>query len=722
MKRATLLSLPVVALLLAGGALQDEKVDKIFNSIEESKGKNLWTAIKELEDLGRGVVEEVRGGLRRADPFVRIAAAKYLYSQDFRDEALDVLLKTGADSKDPEARRSAASLVGGLAKGDASLEPKRKKEIGDKIAQSARDAVDESVRVQLWLAAYHLTGTLEAKRKLQEIWEKAQSKETKDDCGLALAEMDAFLVRGLKDHLKTLALEPSANGRLAKAYLELNSLSEQLQRTMEQRPKDPDQDPGPGKYDFRLLTEILDMLNQQYRDPKRVQKEYNKMMENAAKALTTTLDPYTTYLDPEEYKKLTEEDLGGVYGGIGARVSMRKDRNGNSWLTIEEPIFSGPAYKIGLRSNDKIIEVEGQSTANQDLQELVKKLRGKPGTDVKIKVMSIRWDKPKDYTITRGQVKMETVQHLMLPGGIGYIKLVTFGMNEDDLIRQAIEALKGRGAKALILDLRGNTGGYLETSVNIANLFVERDKTIVSIEAPNPNTPKQVHRTRREKETDMPLAVLVDGGSASASEILSGALRDHKRAKLIGEKTFGKGSVQRTYKLASSGEKAAVKITIARWYLPSGESVEKDEVKESGIEPNIKVVLPDRDVFKEREFERLRASPALEKYVKDHWASNKELFHKLSEADNGDSSNYPDFQELHKSLDTRATKDELRELVREYIRKAVQDDKAKEFACDFQTDIQLQRAILEVAQEASIDVKGVPEYKILSAAEKPRDD
>jgi carboxyl-terminal processing protease len=722
-----LVSAAAALLIFSQISAQDfsEKVEKIFNSIEESKGKNVWTAMKDLEDLGRGALEDVRGGLRRADPFVRMAAAKYLYVNDFKDESLDTLLKLASESKDMDARRSAASLITGLVKGDASVDSKKKKEISDKIASGARETADDSVKVHLWLATYNLTSTLEAKRKLQEIWEKAAVKDVKDDCSLALAEMDSFHTRGLKDHLKTLAQEPSPTGRLAKAYLELNKLTEQINRALDDRPKGQDEGGAKNggdqsKYDFKLLTEILDLLHANYRDPKRVEKEYKKMMENAAKAMTGTLDLYTTYLDPEEYEKLTKEDLGGQYGGIGARVSMRKDRNGNAWLTIEEPIFSGPAYRAGLRSNDKIIEIEGVSTANQDLQDLVRRLRGKPGTPAKIKVVSIRWEKPKEMQIVREQVQLETVQHQLLPGDIGYIKLVTFGMDEDQKIRDAIRDLQSKGAKALILDLRGNSGGYLDTSVNIANLFVEKGKTIVSIEAQNQNTPKQVHKTRREKETDLPLVTLVDGGSASASEILSGALRDLKRSKLVGEKTYGKGSVQRSYKLDTMDQKAAVKITIARWYLPSGESVEKDEHKDSGIEPTIKVTLPDPDVFKAREFERLRANPKLEAYVKGQWANNKELFYKLADADNFDTKQYPGFDELLKSLDTRASADELRELLREYIRKAVQDDRAKEYACDFQTDNQLQRAIIEVANEAKIDVKSVPAYKILSSVETPK--
>ncbi len=712
-------ALVAVALAIPGtGQDQTEKVDRIFDSIEGSKGKNLFSAIKELKDLGRGAADDVRRGLRRADPNVRIAAAAYLYSNDFRDEAVDVLLLVATQSKDADARPTAAGLLSGLVKDDAGVPAKRKKEISDKIAQGAREADHPATRVHLWLAVWNLSRNPQAKQSMIELFGKAEDKDIRDDAALALAEMDGLLVTGVKDQLRGLVAEPTPQGKLAKAYLEIEKIMEDAQRALERRPDappppkpNPDAPPAKkGDYDFSLLTEVLDLLKQYYHDPKKIDAETKKLIEQAARGIAGSLDPYSAYYDREAIKAL-RADLDSAYGGIGARVSMRKDRGGVAWLTIEEPIFSGPAYEAGLRSNDKIIEVEGESTANKDLQDLVRKLRGEPNTKVKIKVFSVRWEKPKDFVITRGRVTLESVQSTMLPGGIGYLKQTTFGQEEDEKLAEAIRTLTEQGAKAFVFDLRGNSGGYLDTAVRVANLFLEPGKIAVKIDAQNPNTEKTTHRTSRKPVTAAPLVVLVDGGSASASEIVAGALRDHKRGTLVGEKTFGKGSVQRLYYLDSTSRETAVRITIAKWYLPNGDSIEKEPQDKSGIPADVEALIPDPDLFKAREWERLRASPALEKYVEREFEGNRELFQRLAVTDGGDETRYPGFDAFFKSLDTRATREEVRELLRDYVRRRVQDHLKKEFACDFQTDVQLQAGIREVAKTAKIEVEKITEYK-----------
>jgi carboxyl-terminal processing protease len=215
------------------------------------------------------------------------------------------------------------------------------------------------------------------------------------------------------------------------------------------------------------------------------------------------------------------------------------------------------------------------------------------------------------------------------------------------------------------------------------------------------------------------MVMLVDEASASASEILAGALQDHKRAVLIGEKTFGKGSVQDLKFLKTTDEKAAVKVTIAKWYLPSGRTVEKDKHAESGIVPDIKAALPERDFWKDAEFERLRAGDEIDKYVKE--VDNKELLKKIARSDNGDLALYPNFDTLYDSVKTKASKDEVRELVREFIRKRVADDEGKPLYIDVETDVVLQRGIIEACKLAKVDAKGVKEYEKFAKAPAPID-
>ena len=499
-----------------------------------------------------------------------------------------------------------------------------------------------------------------------------------------------------------LAAWPSDRGRMAKAYLKVNELTDDLARK-----------PVPqSKYDFKQLEEAIDTLKAQYYDDSKIVPE--KLIEAAVRGACASLDPYTVYMDEASIDELRKESLGGQYGGIGARVSMRKDKAENRWLTIEEPIFSGPAYRMGLRSNDRIIEVEGEITVNRELNELVRRLRGKPGSTVTFKVMRRGWTKEKEYKIVREQIQMETTMHRLLPGGLGYIRMTTFGDQDIEAVEKAIKDMKEM--KALVFDLRGNTGGYLRTAQKIASYFLKKGDVIVTTRA------RGMEQDNRKADgghlTDVPMVMLVDEGSASASEILAGALQDHKRAILVGEKTFGKGSVQDLKFLKTTGEKAAVKVTIAKWYLPSGRTVEKDKHADSGILPDIKAAPHERDFWKDAEFERLRAGDEIDKYVKEY-GEDKELFKKLAESDNGDLSRYPKFDALFDSLKTKASKDEVRELLREFIRKRVADDQGKPLYIDVQTDVVLQRGILEACKAGKVDAKGVKEYETFAKVTAP---
>ncbi len=700
MTRATtafvlLASLAGTGVLAPAQDVQD-KVDKIFDRIEESRGASLWQGIRELQELGRGAVENVRKGLTRADAYVRIATAKVLYANGFREESLGALSKV-VEGKNVHAKRTAADLVASLVGSDKELSAPEKRTIQSSLEKQAGEIDDGVAQVALWRAVYALNpGSIKPVREVRKLHNDTDKREVKEEAALALAEMDRFV--DSKETLKELALEPSERGRMARAYLKLNQLTEELNRKAA----------APSKYDFKVLEEAIDQLKAFYYDDGKVVPE--KLVEAAVRGAVASLDPYTMYMDEKSIEELRKEALEMVYGGIGARVSMRKDKAGRAWLTIEEPIFSGPAYRTGLRSNDTIIEVEGESTVGRELSDLVRRLRGKPGTKVTFKVMRRGWTKEREYSIAREQIKLESTSHRLLPGGIGYIRLATFGDQDIDLVEKAIKDMPSM--KALVFDLRGNTGGYLRTAHRIAGYFLNKGQTIVSTKGRT--APPENRTADGNKLTDVPMVVLVDEGSASASEILAGCLKDHKRALVVGEKTFGKGSVQDLKMLKTTEEKAAIKVTISKWYLPSGESVEKDKPGESGIQPDIKAGPPERDFWKDAEFERLRALDDIDKWIKDH--KDAELYRKLAESDAGDLSLYPGFDELFDGLKTKASKDEVRELVREMVRKWVADDQGRPNYVDLQADAVLQRGILEACKAAKIDAKGIREYGTFARA------
>ncbi|MHC4606732.1 MAG: S41 family peptidase, partial [Planctomycetota bacterium] len=623
MRRIAAASALVILLACLTALPQDAAgdADTIFNRIEDTGGSALPDDIRALEALGRAALPDVRKALTRANPFVRIAAAKFLYSFDMRDEGLEALSKVVA-GKNAAAKRLAADYVASLVGLDDGLTPDQKRTIAGDLIARAREVDDELARIHLWRAVHSLKPTIQPKRELKDILRSAKEAAVRHEAALALAAMDSFSP-DVSGALKELAKEPGERGRLARAFLKMKRLQDDIER----------HERAAGakelKRDYSLLEEIIDKLHAQYYDEDKIDDD--KLIEAAADGLCASLDPYTAYYNEERIRQLTE-DVTGEYGGIGARVSMMRDKQGNTWLTIVEPIFSGPAYLAGMRSNDRIVEVEGEPTVNQELTDLVKKLRGKPGTKVKFKAYRQGWEKPRDMEIVRARVRMETTMHRMLPGKIGYLHMTTFGKQDVEGVKNAIKEMEGKGMKALVFDLRGNPGGYLATAERITDYFLAPGQLIVSTRARGKVRNRRV--SREPMLTDIPVIVMINGQSASASEIIAGALKDHGRATLVGERTFGKGSVQDIKYLGASNNRTALRVTIAKWHLPGGASVESDDPKvPGGVEPHIKIEIPERDFWKDSEFERIRAGTELSEYLNEQFPKHKDLFYRLAETD-----------------------------------------------------------------------------------------
>ncbi len=746
-RRLALLAVVVLAAASWSARAQDpaSKVDRVYARIEENRGATLWDDVRELRESGKDALEAVRQGLTRADANVRIAAGATLYGAEARDEGLEALLQVAKDSKQEGARPRAAHAAALVTESDASLTPEQRAKFHGRFMVVAGESDDELVKVHLFRGAYALNANIAARRALREIFEKPSRGEVKDEAALALASTDAF--EAVRSHLRTMLSKPGQNALLARAWLKYDFAARGRERAEER--------PAAEESTYALLEDILQKLEKHYYDPKLIDRK--KLIEAGARGMLSSLDPYTAYYDRKMIEQLRKEELEGHYGGIGARVMMRRNQAGVLWLTITEPIFSGPAYREGLRSNDVITSVEGEDTANRDQDELVRKLRGKPGTSVKIKVYRRGWKEAREFTIKREEVQLETTMSEMLPGDIGYVNYTTFGPLEGELrlkgsnIETQIHALAEKGMKALVLDLRFNSGGYLSTARQIAGMFLEEGQVILTTQARGKAVETHAAQTRGRIRVEVPTIVLVNEFSASASEILAGALQHYKRAFLVGERTFGKGSVQEVKEIEldsllirdedgrpqkdDRGQLqygAAARITTAKWFLPSGKTVEKERIGErdgggdpdigkekkdaGGVEPDVKVTFPDRDLWKDAEFEKLRASGKIEDYVAKEFAANKALFEKLAVMDYGDYKKYPGYDALHESLGTRATKEETRELVREFVRKRVQDERKQAFRMDLQLDVQLQRAILEACKATKQEAKKIKEYEHFAVA------
>lgn len=295
-------------------------------------------------------------------------------------------------------------------------------------------------------------------------------------------------------------------------------------------------------------------------------------------------DPYTEYMNAEEAKDF-DSQLNGSFEGIGAELSKEKDS-----IVIVAPIAGFPAEKAGLKPKDVIAEINGETAYDITTSEAVKKIRGPKGTTVKLKV--VRDGKVLDFEITRDQINIPSVKHEITSDNIGIITISRFGEDTVPLAQQAAIEMRDKKVKGVILDMRGNPGGLLEASVGVSSIWLPKDKLILEEKRDG----KVVKTYTAKGDTilqGIPTVALIDEGSASASEITAGALRDNNAATLIGVKSFGKGSVQELRELKSGG---ILKVTIARWFTPNGRNIDKE-----GIEPDQKVELKDEDAAANRD-------------------------------------------------------------------------------------------------------------------------
>lgn len=285
-------------------------------------------------------------------------------------------------------------------------------------------------------------------------------------------------------------------------------------------------------------------------------------------------DPYTSFATPEQATMLSE-DLNGKFHGIGAVVEVKDNK-----LLVVSPQDGSPAERAGLRPGDHISHVDGRPTDGLSVTEAVALIRGPNGSTVRLTIVRDGAE-PREVEIVREEIKLEYVSWEMLPDGIAYVQLTSFGLITNDFVA-ALEEIKEQQATGLILDLRNNPGGYLDAAVDITSQFLA-EGTVLYQE--NANGEREEYQVKPGALiTDIPMVVLVNKGSASASEIVAGALQDHKRATIVGEKTFGKGSVQKIYRLSDN---SSLRVTVARWFTPSGRAIH-----ESGLEPDITVELP----------------------------------------------------------------------------------------------------------------------------------
>jgi carboxyl-terminal processing protease len=345
---------------------------------------------------------------------------------------------------------------------------------------------------------------------------------------------------------------------------------------------------APAQLDFSSVQSVYDKLRGDFDG----QIDAQKLIDGAKKGMVEAAgDPYTEYFTDSEAKQFLG-DLEGKFSGIGAELDKR-----NNQLIISSTIDNSPAKKAGLQPGDAIMKVNDEDTTGWSIEQGVAKIRGDKGTTVKLSI--VRDNQPQDISIVRDDIVTPSVTHSIDSNNIGYLRITRFAEGDTStLAKQAAQEFKDKNVKGIVLDVRGNGGGYLTAAQDIASLWLKDGTTIV-----------QERRGSAVQETlkangdailnGIPTTVLVDGGSASASEIVAGALHDNNAAKLVGEKTFGKGSVQQIENMSGGGE---LKVTVAKWYTPNGKNINKE-----GIQPDEKVSISDDDLKNNRDPQKDKA-------------------------------------------------------------------------------------------------------------------
>lgn len=351
--------------------------------------------------------------------------------------------------------------------------------------------------------------------------------------------------------------------------------------------------------DFNIFWQAWDLLKSNH--IKGVELKDQDLVYGAIEGLINSADdPHTVFFKPDDSQKFVE-DIQGEFGGIGAELGVKDD-----YVVVVAPLEDTPASRGGIKAGDKILEVDGKPLLKADVNVAVKKIRGEIGTTVVLTILSNGDKTTHEVSLVRGTITIPTLKWEIKNDNIAYVQLFSFNEKAPYLFYKTALAIMLGDMKGMVLDLRNNPGGYLEVAVNIAGWFFEKDKLIVSEQFRNGEETKFTSNGTGAF-SDMPIVVLVNKGSASASEILAGALRDNRKIKLIGEKTFGKGTVQEMESLKDGSQ---IKMTIAKWVMPSGYIIE-----ENGLVPDIEVKITEKDIEVKRDPQLERALEEVQKMI-----------------------------------------------------------------------------------------------------------
>lgn len=325
---------------------------------------------------------------------------------------------------------------------------------------------------------------------------------------------------------------------------------------------------------IELFTDVMSIIKKSYVE----EVDTKKLVYGAINGMLSSLDPHSSFMPPDSYKEM-KIDTKGAFGGLGIEISIKE-----SVLTVISPIEDTPAFKAGIKSGDMILKIDDKFTKDLNINDAVKRMRGVKGTKVILTIMREGFDKPKEFPLVRDIIQVKSVKFSLMDGGYGYVRIAQFQEKTDDDLVKALKTMKEEykgELKGLVLDMRNDPGGLLDQAVKVADHFVSEGQMIVYTEGREKDSKSQFIAKKGNKEPNYPIVVLINGGSASASEIVAGALQDHKRAIILGTQSFGKGSVQTIIPMSDD---SGLRLTTARYYTPKGRSIQA-----KGITPDIVV-------------------------------------------------------------------------------------------------------------------------------------
>lgn len=753
---------------------QDAKaaVESVVDRASATDVSKLWSLSDELLQLGKGKPERdaIRMALKDAQPRAALVLSRALLQiekETFIDDVASALLKV-VKSNGEESEAAAAMLGSNLLTLERADQAKLVKELNHLLIDGG---LPPKARISTAKTLFTLGDGEQRALAIKELktYFRSEDPELKTEGALALASCDAM--DDVRAFLRKLKEEPTDRGRLAQIMLDREEERRKYRALLDKALVPREDAPQPQQQksatpldkldpsDPRILTEILAMIEADHVQGDQWKRE--ELVAAAARGMLNELDPHSTFFTAKEYAKMIQ-DLKQVYAGIGAQVRVISRE-----FTIVRPFFSAPAYKAGIRAGDRVVSilndnngVEGEwSTDGQPEDEVIKRLKGQPGTKLKLKVFRRGWTEPKVFPITREIIQIPLLEWEMLPGGIAFFDLLQFGEEVPMQFARELRKMQRSGElKGVVLDLRNNPGGFLEAAQNLCSIFLPKDQLVCYTEGRNGARREFKTRVGASIPNDIPVTVLMNNYSASASEITAGCLQDYGRATIIGEHSFGKGSVQQLFELRSVPDEKfkdedgnrvhddwesftdengngkfdpgpRVKLTIERYFLPKGRNInteydhEQRKVNRGGIAPDITVEWPILDLGREAETQRLLADEKVNNYVREQFQKNPELFKKLASADAKDWTQYPQFEELFTSLKTWLERNDVRRILRWKVRDRVAEERGKifpgyGFQGDVEEDPQLRQALAKLYEQNGTKFDAIPEFANLLKREK----